>query len=311
MTSTPILKNPLYFLKTLCAVALSITALYSTCRAEHPATSGTEEIAAVERREAEEDKIDGSSFVIRPHRQNYFLLINYDSHPNTETYQNTGEDEPKNYEAKFQLSFKVRAWEGIFGDNGDLYFAYTQRSYWQLYDKALSSPFRETNYEPEIFLKFDQAFSVLGLKNRIITVGFNHQSNGQSEPLSRSWNRIFAAFVAERNNLAVMLKPWYRIPEEDEDDDNPDINEYLGYGELYAAYRFEKDFLKGQVLSIMLRNNLRAHANRGAVELGWSFPIIKNVRGYVQYFNGYGESLIDYNDTASKIGFGLMLNDWI
>ena len=62
---------------------------------------------------------------------------------------------------------------------------------------------------------------------------------------------------------------------------------------------------------MMLRNNLRAHDNRGAVELGWSIPITNNVKGYVTYFNGYGESLVDYNESANRIGFGVMLNDWI
>jgi phospholipase A1 len=274
-------------------------------------TAGKEKMSLLERRKTEEEKISGSPFFILPHRQNYFLLVNYESHPNTEIYENSGEDLPKNYEAKFQLSFKVLMWKKMFGDNGDLYAAFTQRSYWQLYDKVFSSPFRETNYEPEVYIKFDKEFNLLGLRNRLITVGVNHQSNGQSEPLSRSWNRIYAAFVAERGNFVIMLKPWYRIPEKEEDDDNPDIAKYMGYGELTAAYRFEEDFLKGHVLSFMLRNNLRTSENKGAIELGWSFPVTEKVRGYVQYFNGYGESLIDYNDTTNRIGFGVMLNDWI
>jgi len=302
-------------------VCVAIIALFSPCEAEQPGISenlsgdpvstqadsqSAKEISPLQHRMTEEEKIYGSSYVLAPHRQNYFLLINYESDPNKEIYKNTGQDAPKNYEAKFQISFKIQAWKKMFGDNGDLFVAYTQRSVWQLYDAALSSPFRDTNFEPEVFVKFDTDFNVSGLMNRFFILGFNHQSNGKSEPLSRSWNRIYAAFVAERGNLALILKPWYRIPEKEENDDNPNIEKYLGYGELIAAYH-----MKRHVFSLMFRNNLRTNENRGAVELGWSYPFTPKVRGYVQYFNGYGESLIDYNNKVNRIGFGLMLNDWI
>jgi phospholipase A1 len=242
---------------------------------------GEEEESAIKRRKTEEEKARASAFSITPHRQNYFLLVTYDNHPNTETYEFANEDGPKKYEVKYQLSFKILLWEKLFRGNGDLFYAYTQRSFWQLYHKALSSPFRETNHEPELFVKFDTDFNVLGLRNRLFLIGLNHQSNGRGGVLSRSWNRIYAGFIAERGNFVIALKPWYRIPEDEEDDDNPNIEKYMGYGELFGAYR-----LKGHVFSFMLRNNLRGDENKGAVELGWSYPITHNVRLYVQYFNG-------------------------
>lgn len=310
-----------HVIKTLFAITFATIALVLPCRAEQSGikenlsvgslstqavSTSTEDISALERRIREEEKIYGSSILLAPHRQNYFLVINYNSDPNTEIYANTGQDAPKNYEAKYQISFKVLTWNKMFGDNGDLFVAYTQRSVWQLYDQALSSPFRDTNFEPEVFVKFDTDFKIGGLKNRFFIIGFNHQSNGEGNPLSRSWNRIYSAFIAERGNLALILKPWYRIPEKEENDDNPNIEKYLGYGELIAAYH-----MKGHVFSLMLRNNLSANENRGAVELGWSYPFTPKVRGYVQYFKGYGESLIDYNNTVNRIGFGVMLNDWL
>jgi phospholipase A1 len=262
--------------------------------------------SALDRRRADEDRIRGSAFAITPHRQNYCLLVSYDPDPNSSTYEFASVNEPKHVEAKFQLSFKILAWKNLLGKRSDLYFGYTQLSLWQVYDKALSSPFRETNYEPEIFFKFDTDFDVLGLRARIVTFGLNHESNGQVEPFSRSWNRVFATLVAERGNLVVALKPWWRIPESDEEDDNPEIGRYLGYGELYGAYRWRE-----HVFSFLVRNNLWTSDNRGAVELGWSFPLLENTRGYVQFFNGHGESLIDHDDSATRIGAGVMLFDWL
>ncbi len=318
---TPQPKIVLAFFAMFCGVAVTVIPVFSPCRAEQPDTGGNptsqpistpavttteEEVSAIEGRITEEKKVRISRFAITPHRQNYFLAVTYDSDPNTETYEFADEDEPKQFEAKFQLSFKLLLWDNMFRGNGDLFCAYTQRSWWQVYDKALSSPFRETNYEPEVFVKFDTDFDVLGLRHRLFVIGLNHQSNGNGGVLSRSWNRIYADFIAERGNFVIGLKPWYHIPEDEEDDDNPDIEKYMGYGELFGGYR-----LKGHVFSYMLRNNLRRHENKGAVELGWSFPITDNVRGYVQYFNGYGESLVDYDDSANRIGVGLMLFDWI
>ena len=106
-------------------------------------------------------------------------------------------------EVTFQISFKVRLWRDILGKDLNLWFGYTQRSFWQLYNFNDSSPFRETNYEPELLLTLSTRFSILGLKGRFFQLGANHQSNGQSEPLSRSWNRIVANMGLERGDLST------------------------------------------------------------------------------------------------------------
>jgi phospholipase A1 len=313
----------LSFFAIFCALAVTVVFLSSPCRAEEEDTApeaaseavstpektedtaDKDEESVIKRREREEKRAGTGLFSLSTHRQNYFLPLTYNSNPSREAYNSAGENKPSNTEVKFQLSFKVLLWEKMFWGNGDLFFAYTQLSFWQLYDKNLSSPFRETNYEPEVFFKFDTDFNVLGLRNRLITIGFNHESNGRGGELSRSWNRVFGIFAADRGNLLIALKPWYRIPENDDDDDNPNIEKYMGYGELFGAYR-----LKGHVFSFMFRNNLRQN-NRGAVELGWSYPIMTNLRLYAQYFNGYGESLVDYDHSVNRIGVGVMLNDLI
>jgi phospholipase A1 len=243
---------------------------------------------------------------IKIHRSNYVLPFTYNESPNVDAVREADPDEDlKKAEVTFQLSLKVKLWQDIFSQKMDLWFCYTQRSFWQLYNFDDSSPFRETNYEPEVLLNFRTNYHLLGLKGRFINLGLNHQSNGQSEPLSRSWNRAVLNFGFERGRFSLLLKGWYRIPESAEDDDNPNIEKYLGYGEIWAYY-----FLGEHRLGMMLRNNLSFHANRGAVQAEWSFPLLKWVGCHVQYFFGYGESLLDYNHKVNRIGIGFILVDW-
>ncbi|MCF9045401.1 phospholipase A [Acinetobacter nectaris] len=209
-------------------------------------------------------------------------------------------------ELKFQLSFKTKAFENIFGNNGDLWVGYTQSSRWQAYNARNSSPFRETNYEPEASLIFRTNYKLLGLDGRLLGLTLNHQSNGREDPYSRSWNRVMLNIGLERNNFAVIFRPWYRIPESAKNDNNPDIKNYIGRADLTAFYK-----LNDNNFSLMLRHSLKGgDASHGAMQFDWSFPIKGKLRGQFQYFNGYGESLIDYNHHASYVGLGVSLMDW-
>jgi len=249
-------------------------------------------------------------FAILAHRPNYVVLGSYNfAEPNEGPFDEAypGEDvDLERFETKFQISLKVPVARELFGDNGHLYAAYTNRSFWQVANTDISRPFRETNHEPEAWLSFDNDWEFLGWRNALVDLGVSHQSNGRGGVLSRSWNRLYARLVFEHEDLAVTLKPWWRIPEADGEDDNPDIEDYLGNFELLAAYRHGR-----HSFSAMLRNNLDFGDNRGAVQLDWSFPLNRNLRGYVQWFNGYGESLIDYNVRVNTVGFGLLLTDWL
>lgn len=245
-------------------------------------------------------------FAIMPHRANYLMPYTYNFHQNKEVYEVAdARADIHDDEAKLQISLKVKLWESILGTKTDLWFGYTQISFWQIYNTA-SAPFRETNYEPEILLNFRNDIDLFGLmRNRFIQVGLNHQSNGLGEPLSRSWNRIVANFGFERDAFNLVLKTWARIPESADRDDNPDISSYLGYGEITMGYHWKNNAVKAT-----FRNNLRANENLSALQLDVTFPLIEHINGFVQYFVGYGESLIDYNHYTNRIGIGLMVKDW-
>lgn len=240
------------------------------------------------------------------HRTNYALVFSYNNSPNPAPLQEA--DPAKTLtkpEVTFQLSFKAKLWQDMFGKPIDLWVAYTQRSFWQFYHFADSSPFRETNYEPEVLFNIRTEVGFLGWKMRFVQLGLNHQSNGQSEPMSRSWNRLVANVGMERGDFSILVKSWYRLPEEAEDDDNPRIEHYTGDGEVWAYY-----FIKKHRFAVMFRDNLNFRENRGAVQLEWSFPLFADVAGYVQYYIGYGESLLDYNHRVHRIGVGFVFRDW-
>ena len=175
-----------------------------------------------------------------------------------------------------------------------------------MYNTDSSSPFRETNYEPEIIWAIHTNNNVLGFRNTLITFSANHQSNGLSDPQSRSWNRLIADFLLEKDNYLLSIRPWYRIPSSEEKDNNPDIHEYLGYGEIAGLFK-HKDHLS----TVMLRNNLRTEDNRTTIELTYTFRFSKRIKGIAQYFNGFGESLIDYNHRSHRLGIGILITDWL
>lgn len=208
-------------------------------------------------------------------------------------------------EAKFQLSFKTKAVENLFGDNGDIWMGYTQSSRWQVYNGDDSRPFRETNYEPEVLLVFRNNYRIGGWHGRMAAIGLNHQSNGRADPFSRSWNRVIANVGLDRENWAVTLRPWWRVSDGN-DDDNPDIEDYIGRGDLTVVHR-----RGGHEFSLMARHSLRGgDRSHGAVQFDWGFPIHNSLRGHLQVFDGYGESLIDYNHKATYIGLGVSLLEW-
>ncbi|MEZ0472082.1 phospholipase A [Luteimonas salinilitoris] len=209
-------------------------------------------------------------------------------------------------EAKFQLSFKTKALENLFGDNGDLWMGYTQSSRWQVYNAEQSRPFRETNYEPEVLLVFRNGYSLPGgWRGRMAAVGINHQSNGRGDPLSRSWNRVMFNVGFDRENWALMLRPWVRISD-GSDDDNPDMEDYMGRGDLTLVH-----VRGGHQFSLMARHSLRGgDRSHGALQFDWGFPIHRAFRGHLQVFDGYGESMIDYNHRATYIGLGISLQEW-
>ena len=225
-------------------------------------------------------------------------------------------------ETKLQLSVRTKVATGLIksgdGDDEDrdsLWVAYTQKSYWQLFNSELSRPFRTTDHEPELLYIYPHQIALPGGWNyRLSGLGLVHQSNGQTLPLSRSWNRVYLTGAAEKvlgpeSSLTVQGRVWRRL-REGGDDENPGIENFIGRAELNGRWKINN----ANSVGVMLRHSLKSEA-KGSVTAEWlvapsSSPNYTGLRYHVQIFSGYGDSLVDYNRRRTALSFGLSLVDW-
>lgn len=210
-------------------------------------------------------------------------------------------------DARTEAVFQISAKHQIFDSR--IYFAYTQISFWQAYDRNNSAPFRETDYNPELFYRTRRFPFYSGQVGA--DVGFEHESNGQKPPISRSWNLLYLAPYYYRSNLLLYLKLRYRFPEDKKayplaaiGDDNPDITDFLGYSDIHLFYRFSWHHL----FHLMLRGNV--NTGKGGIVLNYSVPMPRSEISYftIRISHGYGESLVDYNRPLTRIGIGIMFS---
>lgn len=243
--------------------------------------------------------IFAKEFKLQSHKANFIAPFSYNV-KNSEREKET--------EVSFQLSVKKHLYN--FTPDSRLYFGYTQRSFWELYDKENSSPFRETNYNPEFFVDTPLEENRYGLKN--FYIGFEHESNGQGIEKSRSWNRSYITGFFEKGSFKGDIKIWQRISEEikkdvndTSGDDNPLIAKYYGNSEMNFSY----DVDEKNRLSLFIRNIESVFEKEQFIskELGYSRRIDEDLEIFVKYFSGYGESLIDYDVYIEKFSIGFQV----
>jgi phospholipase A1 len=222
-------------------------------------------------------------------------------------------------EARIQLSARVKVMRDIFtrGDpsrSDSLWVGYTQQSYWQVFSGGISRPFRTTDYHPEAMYVYPLDLALLGgLRLRYGGVGLSHQSNGRDLPLSRSWNRAYLMGGMELGDrLSLEGKIWKRVDAR-ANDDNPDIVDFIGRGELTANWHADaKNSYSGT-----LRGSLGSHSH-GSVRLEYFHALgkgdraggLNDLRLHLQAFSGYGDSLLDYNRRRNFVSIGVALVDW-
>jgi phospholipase A1 len=253
-------------------------------------------------------------FVVRTYQPNFLIPAHWtnsiNKDPTSPTHPEPGNlfSEYQNTEAELQVSLRAKAAEDFLLPNADLWFAYSQQSIWQIWNSADSSPFRSSDYQPEAFYVVPVPDSLGSLPGdwhwRLATIGIGHQSNGQSDPLSRSWNRFTLGTAFDHEDLSLQVRWHQRLPEGGIDD-NPDLLGYIGNTELAATW------LPGESTVSFTWRIAPGEWSHGSEKLVWTRPVFpgrsEGLRWYVQVFNGYGETLLDYNHPQTSIGVGFTL----
>lgn len=256
------------------------------------------------------------------YKSNY-LLVTSSTDPNdtpvSPNRPNTADRNLQRHDLMFQFSLKTQMMDNIpfirklpYVTSSRIWAAYTQQSFWQIFDGKNSEPLRENDYQPELILSLGIDNQVGNVRYRsiprMLNLGLVHQSNGNTNPLSRSWNRLYLESGWElKDNLTLMVRPWLRIFEDTNNDDNPDIDQYLGYGDVRLRW---EDTERKNSASILLRNNLRAE-NKGFVQLDLQRKMFETakVKLHLMLSSGYGESLLDYNHSQTTLGMGISLGE--
>ena len=284
------IKGAMQIYKELAKSSLGEQEVAQNVQASEPAPSDAK-LKQADLLRDQSDKNLQNALGIELYKFNYLLPVTY--------AKTVPDDGRKSVETKFQISLAKPLFYDVFGLRESLVAAYTQTSWWQI--TKTSAPFRETNYQPEIFLNFasPKYLEQIGVKN--LKFGLLHESNGRDGTNSRSWNRAYVQSDFVYGNFSVSPRAWIVVGDKG---DNKDILKYIGHGDVRLSYN-----LNDHIFSLMLRNNLHFDkTNKGAAELSYMFPIFSTgVYGYLQYFTGYGESLIDYNNHTDKVGLGFVI----
>jgi phospholipase A1 len=277
---------------------LTVLAVKQRCQSERPVEAMAAPSAPVAAPTAGVPAFERGRFndFFEPYKETYLL---------TGAMRNEDGSDPfsgKTADIKFRLGMKFRLFPALpaFEPLAPLYFGYSQESWWDVAES--SAPFREHNYNPEVFWDYSKTSNRNGLNfvGRLIDqVGYEHQSNGEDGASSRSWDRLYIQSQFQLNDrLQVGIKAWEEF---NTGDLNTDITDYLGNIRLNAAFQ-ANDHL-----------TVRANAIQGwetskisyQLDLVYRIPEWVNSQFMLSYYEGYGEALISYNQKTSSLRAGL------
>ncbi|WP_432719713.1 phospholipase A [Jeongeupia wiesaeckerbachi] len=216
--------------------------------------------------------------------------------------------DPSLDDARFQFSFKYQ----FFDPENDyvqrhpwlagLRFAYTQTSLWDIGED--SSPFFDTSYQPEFYYEQANVLVLPGVRRTDVAIGYRHESNGQGGDASRSLNQLFirpSFLFGDQLRWNLLFQPMI-YTYLGSLSDNPDIADYRGY----VDWRLRAGDTQGWMISTLAR---LGKGGKGGVELNLSYPLRAfagmDLYAYLQYWNGYGESLRTYDENTQSLRFGV------
>lgn len=290
-------------------IHLFVLSSISSCLAQSSPISSVEKEHEIKKTVAAYDLLVDNKYSFFMHKRSFLMPFSYNRTANESIYaglpdyNQRGGGYYNRTEAEFQISVFLPITRKLFDTSWDLMFAYTHHAWWQLYNNKWSKPFRETNYTPELFLrKVDSTpADIFGFKLVAMDFGFTHQSNGQYQLLSRSWDRVFSRVNLTKESAVISLMLWYRVPEKAIDDDNRTILRYMGIGEI-SLHKSIDDHSVELTLPI---------AERPGAHLEYSYPWYENYRWFASFHYGYGSSLIEYDRSVQRIALGITLESFM
>ena len=205
-----------------------------------------------------------------------------------------------NSDGKLQIGFKQRLTNKTLPFDTYLFFTYQQTAFWDIFKKSF--PFRETNYNPSLSLV--KPFYKNGEYNGLFQLAYEHESNGLSGDSSRSWNRIsFKHIRYLADNFTGTLKVWLPVGNID---DNKDITDFRGYQQLDLAYKLDEHF----IIETEIRKSFDFNW-KGSLMLGANYRISEQSDQfiYLQYYLGYSENLITYDQSTHRLRIGFVFKD--
>lgn len=223
------------------------------------------------------------------YKDNYFIVGPDIGHKITRTNTNV----------KFQISIAQRLTKATLPFGTYFYLFYSQKCFWNVFENSM--PMRDLNFNPGIGLT-----KPLFVKNRFIgkvSLIVEHESNGRDSIYSRSWNKIsLAGNILVDDNLMVHAKIWIPIVD---GVNNKDIVKYCGIFQSGVQVWSNNRKFFGDV-TIVKRKGINLNYNT-ILQLAYRFSKQSNQFFFLQYYNGYGEGLLDYNKFRSQLRVGMVI----
>lgn len=204
-----------------------------------------------------------------------------------------------NSDAKFQVSVRHRLTNSTLPFKTYLFFTYTQKAFWDIFKESF--PFRDLNYNPTIGIG-----RALTYKNRLlgaIALQFEHESNGKDGIDSRSWNKVsFTSTFLLHNRWMLESEVWIPIVDGGE---NRDIVDYSGWANMTIEYTSpNKKYVLGGSVTKRGGWNLNHNVTLNAAARIFSDS---NQFLFIEYYNGYGESMLDYKQYRQRLRIGFVI----
>ena len=204
-----------------------------------------------------------------------------------------------NSDAKFQVSIRHRLTNSTLPFKTYLYFTYTQKAFWDVFKESF--PFRDLNYNPTIGLG-----KALIYKNRLlgyIGLQFEHESNGKDGDDSRSWNKIsFTSSFILHDRWLLESDVWIPIVD---GKGNKDIVKYSGWANASIEYASPN---RKYILNATVTKRGGWNLNHN-VSLNAAIRLFGDSNQFLffEYYNGYGESMLDYKQYRQRLRAGFVI----